>query len=160
MKSSADLPRRRKQLQSIIGGNARAIAVFQRILSGEQPLAQTRLLLAEHKSLDLMAEYRMRLAEAQEKVASAQAELEKLESQEQGTHVARFPSHEVSVLNHRDFYIGKEFWTESGPWRCTDVGTRTICAIRLVGDPRGWAGPPYGVPEVVFDERHFSAAPP
>ena len=30
-----------------------------------------------------------------------------------------------------DFSIGREFWTETGAWRCTDVGTRTICAIKL-----------------------------
>ena len=34
-------------------------------------------------------------------------------------------------LERVDFFIGREFWTETGRWRCTDVGTRTICAISL-----------------------------
>jgi hypothetical protein len=56
-----------------------------------------------------------------------------------------------------DFYIGKEFRTGVGRWRCTDVGTRTITAIFL--DPNKQAswfnGPPYSVAEVVFDEYDF-----
>ena len=31
-------------------------------------------------------------------------------------------------LGHSDFFIGREFWTPAGRWRCTDMGTRTICA--------------------------------
>ena len=57
-------------------------------------------------------------------------------------------------LVHSDFAIGREFLTETGCWRCTDVGTRTICAIKLEGDPRG---PPYSVVEHVFDEDDFGA---
>jgi len=60
-------------------------------------------------------------------------------------------------LEHRNFSIGVEFWTETGRWRCTDVGSRTICAIKLDGDPRDWDGPPYGVAEHVFDESDFGA---
>ena len=30
------------------------------------------------------------------------------------------------MLEHNDFTIGREFWTETGRWRCTDVGTRNI----------------------------------
>jgi hypothetical protein len=55
-------------------------------------------------------------------------------------------------LEHKDFYIGREFWTATGRWRCTDVGTRTICAIKLEGDPENWIGPPYAAAEFVFDE--------
>jgi len=58
-------------------------------------------------------------------------------------------------MEHADFFIGREFWTETGLWRCTDVGTRTICAIKLEGDPRNWVGPPYSVAEHVFDEYDF-----
>ncbi len=61
------------------------------------------------------------------------------------------------ALEHTDFSIGCEFWTETGLWRCTDVGSRTICAIKLEGDPRDWDGPPYGVVEHVFDENDFGA---
>lgn len=52
-----------------------------------------------------------------------------------------------------DFRIGCEFWTATGRWRCTDIGTRTLCAIKLEGDPRNWRGPPYSVAEYVFDEN-------
>lgn len=43
-----------------------------------------------------------------------------------------------------DFSIGLEFYTGSGKWRCTDVGTRVIVAIKLdADDPRNYLGPPY-----------------
>lgn len=38
---------------------------------------------------------------------------------------------QCGYLEHTEFFIGREFWTESGRWRCTDVGKRTICAISL-----------------------------
>lgn len=57
-------------------------------------------------------------------------------------------------MKHSDFRIGLEFQAQAGyRWRCTDVGTRTILAIRLTGrDPMWHAGPPYIATEVVFDE--------
>jgi hypothetical protein len=57
-------------------------------------------------------------------------------------------------MKHSDFHIGLEFMTAAGRWRCTDVGTRTIAAIRLDldNDPSWYAGPPYGIVEHVFDE--------
>jgi hypothetical protein len=57
-------------------------------------------------------------------------------------------------MEHSDFKIGTEFLTATGRWRCTDVGTRTIAAIRLDldHDPRWYNGPPYAVAEHVFDE--------
>ena len=61
------------------------------------------------------------------------------------------------MLEQGDFQIGTEFWTETGRWLCTDVGARTICAIKLEGDPRDWDGPPYMVAESVFDEHDFGA---
>jgi hypothetical protein len=44
--------------------------------------------------------------------------------------------------------------TGAGRWRCTDVGKRTIVAIRLDmdHDPFWYSGPPYPVVEHVFDE--------
>lgn len=78
-------------------------------------------------------------------------------------------------LEHPDFYIGREFWTETGRWRCTDVGTRTISAISLesheivtlhedgsqttaiTDDPSWHSGPPYAIVERVFDETDFGA---
>ena len=82
---------------------------------------------------------------------------------------------ENGCLEHADFFIGREFWTETGRWRCTDVGTRTICAISLephevttlhpdgvqttaISDAPSWVdGPPYAVVEHVFDECSFGA---
>jgi hypothetical protein len=34
-------------------------------------------------------------------------------------------------MRHSDFQIGCEFMTLAGRWRCTDIGTRTIVAIRI-----------------------------
>jgi hypothetical protein len=76
-------------------------------------------------------------------------------------------------MKHSDFYIGMEFYTETGKWRCTDIGTRVIVAISLEPremvrmhddgneerfistDPRDLNGSPYGVAERVFDEYDF-----
>ena len=76
-------------------------------------------------------------------------------------------------MKHSEFHIGMEFFTGSGRWRCTDVGTRVIAAISLEprdtvrswkddsgkneehfmsDDPRDLIGPPYKVAEHVFDE--------
>ena len=78
-------------------------------------------------------------------------------------------------MKHGDFHIGSEFYTSTGKWRCTDVGTRVIVAISLEprtlvrlrreetgedvqesfssDDPRDLVGPPYMVSEHVFDEN-------
>jgi len=37
-------------------------------------------------------------------------------------------------MKYEDFYIGLEFFTGGGKWRCTDIGTRVIVAISL--EPR------------------------
>lgn len=70
----------------------------------------------------------------------------------------------------REFAIGESFWTPDGEFRCTDIGSRVITAIRLgpievvmvddTGetlthldqDPNWFNGPPYSVEEIVFDE--------
>lgn len=52
-----------------------------------------------------------------------------------------------------DFHIGLEFFCGPFRYRCTDIGSRTVAAIRLVeDDPIWYAGPPYMVREVVLDE--------
>jgi len=85
-------------------------------------------------------------------------------------------------MEHSDFQIGTEFKTETGRWRCTDVGTRTIVAIKV--DPvetatlqdghearrllnqqeaeiEGWFnGPPYALAEHVFDEDDIIGCEP
>jgi hypothetical protein len=65
-------------------------------------------------------------------------------------------------MKHSDFKIGREFLTETGRWRCTDVGRRTIVAIKLDhdDDPRWYNGPPYGVAERVFDEYDLEGISP
>jgi len=61
-------------------------------------------------------------------------------------------------MDHSDFAIGLEFEMSGSKWRCTDVGTRTIIAIKLdVPDPSWLSGPPYAVEEVVIDEDDFPA---
>jgi hypothetical protein len=65
-------------------------------------------------------------------------------------------------MEHSDFKIGTEFMTATGRWRCTDVGTRTVAAIRLNhdGDPFWYSGPPYPVAEHVFDEDDIIGCDP
>ena len=57
-------------------------------------------------------------------------------------------------MERRAFTIGSTFWCADQAWRCTDIGTRVITAIRLdhEDDPSWYNGPPYAVLEVVFDE--------
>ena len=65
-------------------------------------------------------------------------------------------------MKHSDFKIGTEFLTETGRWRCTDVGARTIAAIRLDLDhaPAWYNGPPYALVEHVFDEDGVEGCEP
>jgi hypothetical protein len=57
-------------------------------------------------------------------------------------------------MNHNEFAIGETFWCSGHKWRCTDIGSRVITAIKLdhEDDPSWYNGPPYAVAEVVFDE--------
>jgi hypothetical protein len=65
-------------------------------------------------------------------------------------------------MKRSDFKIGLEFLSGSGRWRCTDVGKRTIIAIRLDhdNDPSWYNGPPYAVAEFVFDEYDIEGLSP
>lgn len=65
-------------------------------------------------------------------------------------------------MKHDDFTIGTEFVTTSGTWRCTDIGTRTIIAIKVSDyEDKSWfRGPPYAVVEIVFDENDWEACWP
>jgi len=79
-------------------------------------------------------------------------------------------------MRHGDFCIGKAFTTDTGQWRCTDIGTRTIVAIKISEvhvirvandgratsetvstDPSWFDGPPYAVAELVLDEDDMGA---
>jgi hypothetical protein len=56
-------------------------------------------------------------------------------------------------MSKEEFRIGLAFYTASGKWRCTDIGTRVIVAIKLdQTDPRNYNGPPYSIAECVLDE--------
>lgn len=64
-------------------------------------------------------------------------------------------------MKHTDFAIGTDFEICTGQrWRCTDVGQRSIVAIELRPelDEAWFRGPPYPVPEVVFDEHDIARA--
>ena len=83
-------------------------------------------------------------------------------------------------MRHSELKIGETFWCGGRQWRCTDIGTRTIVAIRVdrveVGsemperrrilsraeaEAEGWFnGPPYAVAESVFDEYDMEACSP
>ena len=83
-------------------------------------------------------------------------------------------------MRHDKFVIGRAFTTGHGLWRCTDIGRRTVIAIRIDAaeivsvlggretqsfvDPRrdpSWLnGPPYALAETVFDEYDFPALHP
>jgi hypothetical protein len=77
-------------------------------------------------------------------------------------------------MKHSEFVLGIEFLCCEGQWRCTDIGRRTIVAIRIdrvecdrydagtsehlvlnraEAEAKGlFNGPPYAVQEQVFDE--------
>jgi hypothetical protein len=65
-------------------------------------------------------------------------------------------------MRQSDFRIGCEFLSGSGRWRCTDVGKRTIAAIRLDhdDDPSWYNGPPYALAECIFDEYDIEGCEP
>jgi hypothetical protein len=82
-------------------------------------------------------------------------------------------------MRHSEFKIGGTFRCGGRLWRCTDIGTRTIVAIRVDrvevrGSPAlhrilsgveaeaaGWfRGPPYAVAESVFDENDIEGCAP
>jgi len=75
-------------------------------------------------------------------------------------------------MRREEFSIGMNFITGTGQWRCTDIGTRTIAAIKISAieiatqvesettvrtdtnpEPSWFTGPPYIVAEEVFDEN-------
>jgi hypothetical protein len=53
-----------------------------------------------------------------------------------------------------DFHIGLEFWMSGSHWRCTDVGSRVVVAIKLEhdDDPGMYNGPPYKICDYPLDE--------
>lgn len=65
-------------------------------------------------------------------------------------------------MKHDEFIIGMVFKTNGGTWRCTDIGTRTVIAIKISDyhDESWLNGPPYAVCETVFDENDLEACIP
>lgn len=64
-------------------------------------------------------------------------------------------------MKHSDFRIGLEFMMGDTRWRCTDIGTRTVIAIKLDKEDASWySGPPYAVAEVVIDEYDLEGCEP
>jgi hypothetical protein len=64
-------------------------------------------------------------------------------------------------MKKEEFEIGMEFHTSTGKWRCTDIGSRVVVAIHLdQKDPRNYNGPPYSIPEILFDEYDFDGCSP
>ena len=82
----------------------------------------------------------------------------------------------MDQMQLRDFVISETFFTHDGAFRCTDIGTRVVVALklgsraiaraekvdgelritkRMDGDPSWLNGPPYAVEEVVFDENEL-----
>ena len=82
----------------------------------------------------------------------------------------------TAIMELSDFVIGETFWTAAGAFRCTDIGTRVVVAVKLgpraisraesvdgtvritkrIDDDPSWLnGPPYAVEEVVFDENEL-----
>jgi hypothetical protein len=60
----------------------------------------------------------------------------------------------ITPMKHTDFTIGGHFILGGGLFLVTDVGTRTVCAIKLdQGDPSWCNGPPYALAEHVIDEN-------
>lgn len=83
-------------------------------------------------------------------------------------------------MTREEFRIGESFWCGGRQWRCTDIGTRTVVAMRIdqvqveSTDPalrrtldhdaaaaEGWFnGPPYAVAETVLDENDIEGCTP
>ncbi|WP_257540232.1 hypothetical protein [Sphingobium sp. CFD-1] len=54
----------------------------------------------------------------------------------------------MAGMKQADFVIGGEFMMSGSRWRCTDVGTRIVVAIKLDAPDSNWYnGPPYAVAE-------------
>jgi hypothetical protein len=65
-------------------------------------------------------------------------------------------------MEREQFKIGETFWSDGKAWRCTDIGTRVVVAIRLEhdDDPTWYNGPPYAIAEIVFDEDDLEGCRP
>jgi len=61
-------------------------------------------------------------------------------------------------MKKEEFQLGQEFYTETGKWQCTDIGTRVIVAIQLnQEDSSNYNDPPFSIAEYVFDETDIES---
>ncbi len=65
-------------------------------------------------------------------------------------------------MKFSDFKIGSEYFCAAKRWRCTDIGRRVVVAICLDDHdhPSWFNGPPFAVPETVFDEFDVEGCSP
>ena len=61
-----------------------------------------------------------------------------------------------------EFKVGSEYLCGYKRWRCTDIGKRVVVAICLDDhdDPSWLNGPPFAIPESVFDEFDVKGCTP
>jgi hypothetical protein len=120
-------------------------------LERERILAALTELMVHHQVIDDHAVVTARALE--QFIASA------LEGGTQRTEEAREPGDGMRLA---DFRIGREFMMAEARWRCTDVGSRVVTAIRLdhPDDPSWYNGPPYAVLESVIDEDDMLGCEP
>lgn len=69
------------------------------------------------------------------------------------------------LAGHLDWLeIGGHFMCGEAEWQVTDIGSRTLAAVKIEdkerSDPSWLAGPPYAIAEFVFDEDDFEAIEP
>jgi hypothetical protein len=61
-------------------------------------------------------------------------------------------------MKHSEFVVGHRFSMSGQQYRCTDIGSRVVVAIRLNKADASWyTGPTYAVPELVIDEDSMPA---
>lgn len=72
------------------------------------------------------------------------------ESRRLHAQIARVQMLDCGVMTRPDFRIEQSFWTATGEWKCTDIGTRVVVAVK-VDEPDT---------EVVFDEDDFEGCAP
>jgi hypothetical protein len=114
---------------------------------------------------------RTEASKGREKTLSERARLDEI-----GGDGVTIRERRTATMELSDFAIGETFWTHVGAFRCTDVGTRVVVAVKLgpreigraekgdgelritkrIDDDASWLnGPPYAVEEVVFDENEL-----
>jgi hypothetical protein len=103
----------------------------------------------EHAGAKNGGGYRGRRADAKRESAKARREVDRRES----VAPALASQQGRGVMQHPQFHIGRVFYTGSGAWVCTDIGTRVIVAVQAHLLHERPMGPPYEWVEYAFDEN-------